>query len=1239
VRHIARLHSLTCQAGWEGAHSVSGGCHDDAAPMGRALPGALGRMFRLKSLDMIGFKSFADKTRIVFPEGITALVGPNGCGKSNLSDAVGWVLGAQTARSLRGQRMEDFIFGGTRARKPTGFAEVTLTLEGGSPQPLRIDGIVLDGDELEITRKLYRSGESVYLLNQRRCRLMDIQKFLEDAGLGFASYALIAQGRVDAFLTARPLDRRAVIEEAAGITGYKTKRRNAELKLEMAQQNLLRVGDIVAEVERQLRSLKRQAGKARRYRRVREELRGVQRLRFRIESDRLGLELEELDRQLAKVRSAERDLAADLQAREERFRDSSRVREQLEIRLNELQQSKSELHLELDRDLNAIAFNRDQLGGIAESLESLAADRADTDGALSGFDLELERYAGERATLLREEEQAVVAAQESLRRVRACSGELEVAERSLEELRSRLVALTAEAASLRNLREQVNQRCERVRLDRERLLNERRVSQGNLRDSRRRAEEKRSALKAGRRSLARIEERVLARQRELESLSAELRELSGREGELHNQLVALNERLQSLQELELSRSHYSEGVKKVLGHLNRGVLCDGAGTLADALETSPEFERLVEEFLDEELEYILVDSLDDAMRGLSEVRTLKSGKCTFLSLRTSNGFGGEQRRTVTADLPGRSEGVYGTLADIVRMKPEVERAFLRVLPQRAGAIVVSDIERAMGLAHSYPESTFITLSGESLTPRGLLCATAPSPGKLGLLGLKRRLRELEKRARLRHEAHAEALRAKEDKEAAVREASQALEDLRSRRHQTEKEAIGLAHEAESAEQEVHSHERLAQAVEAESALLEAELGELQSRLEGLVLQLGSKERSREEIEAQLAIGRETLTELRMRLGELQEKANAAASQRGVLEERRNALDRTLDRVRGQRDAAARRLAELSAREEEGRRRSDHLKAEMARLAKSSEDRRRQEASLEAQLNELQKRFSHCKESLRRMDGELQESRRRAGGLAEDRSAREVERARVETLLQNLRGQCLEQLSAPLEDVAEGVVPEDVDPDEVNRRHERLKRHLESFGPINMTALKEYHENEERHTFLTQQREDIERSIADTARAIQEINRRSRAQFSETFDAVNRNFKMVFRKLFGGGECGMELLDEEDVLECGIDLYAQPPGKKLQNLMLLSGGEKALTVFALLIGIFMYRPSRFCVLDEVDAALDDANAQRFGDLIREMSPETQFIIVTHNRRTMESADALYGITMEDPGVSKVVSARF
>ncbi|MEJ2146001.1 MAG: chromosome segregation protein SMC [Acidobacteriota bacterium] len=1195
-------------------------------------------MLKLKSLELTGFKSFADKTRVAFPDGITGVIGPNGCGKSNLSDAIGWVLGTQTARTLRGQKMEDFIFGGTRSRKASGLAEVTLTLSRIDAEPLKVDGIEIDGSEFEITRKLYRSGESTYLINRRRCRLMDIHQILEEAGLGFASYALIAQGRIDAFLTAKPLDRRGLIEEAAQITGYKSKRRNAELKLEMAQQNLLRVNDIIVEVERQLRSLRRQAGKTRKYRKLKEEFRRVQRLRLRVENDRFKADSKVLGDRLEKVRGREESVAGDLRRQETAHRDKNREREWLEAKLDQIKTRKSQTDLELDRAQNSVVHARQQIEQTQTGQQTIRSERAGLDASLETLREESQRYSSQFETLEKEKEQAARELRDALDEVKRGTERLDVSESKLEELRSRLMASTAEAASLRNLKEQLNHRIGRLEADRTRLDTEHGSAQQSLQRSRVRAEELQGRFQQRRGELNETELRCQEQHRRLQDLTEELKELTGQEAEVHNQLVALNERLQSLQELELSRSNYSEGVKKVLSHLARSGSVDTAGTLADSLETEPRFERLVEEFLDEELEYVLVNSLDEAVRGVSEIRTLKSGKCTFFSLVSTNGFGKRPLRKPSDELPERGEGVFGTLADIVRMRPEVEKAFFRVLPRQADAVVVSDLDRALHLAHSYPESTFITLAGESLTPRGLVSGSAGST-KMGLLGLKRQKRELERKCAAQQKLYAEALEAKERKQVELSAASAELEQTQIRQHQLEKETIVLSHEVDQAEQDLRRNEKLVQSVETETERLEVEIREIGAKLEGLAVGLGAQEQAREELEAQIKIGRESQFDLRTELSRLQETANAISGQLRVLEERRSSLGRTVERIRAQETDAADRIELLDQREKDGRERLQGLEAEIVQLESDIVRLQESGAALEESLQEIQQRVHACRESLQQLDEEVEQLRELRNTLQEERSGLEVEGARLETQLQNLDQQCREQLGTGLEEALEGVEIDGANVNDVASRYEQMKRKLENFGPINMTALQEYQEHLERHTFLTQQRTDIEQSIADTTKAIQELNRRSRSRFAETFETVNRNFKEVFQKLFGGGECGMTLLDEEDVLESGIDIYAQPPGKRLQNVMLLSGGEKALTVFALLIAIFMYRPSRFCVLDEVDAPLDDANVRRFTKLISEMSEEIQFIVVTHNKRTMESAQVLYGITMQEPGVSKVVSAQF
>lgn len=1196
-------------------------------------------MLRLISLELAGFKSFADRTRLEFPEGITAVIGPNGCGKSNLADAIGFVLGIQTAKDLRGQRMEDFIFGGTKRRKSSGLAEVTVRFRRTGEAPVALDGVELQGDEIDITHKLYRSGESVYLVNQRRCRLMDIHRFLEEAGLGFSGYAMIAQGKIESFLAARPLERRGLLEEAARISGYKARRRNAEVKLELAQQNLLRVNDILVEVERQLRSLARQAAKTRSYRRVREEFREVQKLRLKLEADRIGSRLRDRLGALLEARTEERRLGGLVEEQELTSHRLGDLRAELEVRAQDLQDRNAETTLQLDRTRGAIRYAEQQLEQTTRARQSEATERDGIRSALANLESEAARCESELACLGVEQAAAAHLQADLQLRVDAARAELEQSDRGLEETRSRLVALVGETASLHNQSEQSRARLHQVQADRLR------VQQGldRLRDRlavlATQLEELRRAEGEGKSRLADSRQLVVDLKAEVVRLSSELQELRERETSLNSQHVAVRERLQSLQELETSRAHYSEGVKKVLSHLNRSRTVQTSGTLADAVETSPEFERLVEEFLDEELECILVDSLDEALRGVSEVRSLKSGKCSFMSLISTNGFGKSLPHRSGPALPGLEEGVYGRLGDLLKMKPDVQAAFVRVFPQQSEAIVVSDLERAMVLAHSHPETTFLTLAGESLQPRGLVAATAASGNKLGLLGLKRQLRELQVRAEKHLAAASEAREARAAKEELLRETRLCLEKAQEALYRLEKEVLNLAHGIEQAESDQRRQEREAAAHDVDLNRLAEEEVALAERVEVLGQDLGKASEAKERIEAELAEGRTRVAQHREQLAAAQVELNGAVSQLRLREERRQSLDSTLHRIQRQIVEADTRLRSSLAKDSAAEQRAAELTAEVERRQREVLEQAAETESLSASLTSIREEMATRRKEAQELDAILDRLRVQLTGVRSVCSEIEVERARLETQQQHLEEYSQEQLQAPLAEALAGVEATGEDPREIDTKYENLRQRLEAFGPINMTALTEYQEAEARQKFLAEQKADLEKSIADTTQAIQELNRRSRAQFVETFNQVNRNFQEVFKKLFGGGECGMQLLDEDDVLECGIDLYAQPPGKKLQNVMLLSGGEKALTVFALLVGIFMHRPSRFCVLDEVDAPLDDANVQRFAHLVREMSHDTQFIVVTHNKRTMEHAHAMYGVTMEEAGISKVVSAKF
>ena len=1196
-----------------------------------------GDMLSLDWLQLSGFKSFADKTLIRFDQGINAIIGPNGCGKSNLADALGWVLGAGSALSLRSEKMDDVIFAGTRKRRPSGVVEATLSFSRTDGGAISLKETEFSGDTLEISRKLYRSGESIYSVNQRRCRLKDIRAILEEAGLGFASYALIAQGKIGWFLRAKPVERRNIIEEAARITGYKSRRRSAELKLELTQQNLLRVTDIISEIERNLRSLKRQAATARSYQRVKERFQLIQRQRLALESRQLKERLQILGHELKQLNGIGQDLTQQLAQREEAHGKTLEKREQLESKLSELRQNQSEIRLEIDRTENSIQYHEEQIEATRKALAVSASEQQSITQSLEKIEQELANFQSERGALKQEEQQVLSAIENQTDLVTRHEQEIEQTEARAEAFQNQLVQLSAEVASLNNLKGQLEQQVKVAHATRDRLETERaqhslewQESEDALRKARQTCQEKQDRMNALEGKLQEQE----THKRELESHAEETREELT---EVQTQLIGQQERLHSLEEIELSHAQYSQGVQKLLTHLNSSQSIKTGGTLADCIETNPEYERLVEEFLGEELEYILVDSLQEAATGISELKTLKSGRCTFLSLFSSNGFNHSNGHAKNGNLS--EAGVHGRLSDLLRMKTEVKEAFHRALPHRAEAIVVSDLDRAFQLSHTYQENTFITLEGEALTPRGLLSASTAQDKKLGLLTLKRKKRELESRI-LEVQKHLLTLQDRDtQQQAELQEASQLFLDNEDQILTLEKDLIGLSHRVEQWEKEETQQKRALQVIEEDLKELELEQKQQTEKIKQLDQKLDQKKGAQTSDEKMLSETQNNLQQLRVEFGRLREQLHLVSSDHKVLEERRSALGRTLERIEEQQASLLAQQGATQTSQSQNQERLqkmsenlETLKAELVQYGQTAGD-------LASTLELQEKTYSEWKEHFPQTEKELGELRTQKSELQEKRSHFDVEKARAETQFQNISEQCQEQLQMSLEEaVAEVDLTEITSEEEVLEEYGQLKERLDKFGPLNMAALEEYQESEERHQFLTTQRQDIEESIAATTRAIQEINRRSSKQFKEAFDTINTHFNEIFQKLFGGGECGMRLLDEEDVLESGIDIYAQPPGKKLQNVMLLSGGEEALTVFSLLMAIFNYRPSRFCVLDEVDAPLDDSNVARFSSLIQEMSTQTQFIVITHNKHSMKNADALFGITMEEAGVSQVVSVK-
>jgi chromosome segregation protein len=1192
-------------------------------------------MNQIKKLELVGFKSFCDRAHIPFNEGITAIVGPNGCGKSNIADAISWVVGEQSAKSLRTDKMEGVIFNGTQARKATGFAEVILTMS--LDNPIEIPGVPdLNPENFSVGRRLYRSGESEYYLDGRRCRLKDIQALFEGTGLGPNSYAILEQGRIGQILSSKPAERRALIEEAARITLFKSRRYSAEMKLEMAQQNLMRAQDIIREVVRQLNSLRRQAAKARRYNRLREELRSIQRLKIGMEQRQLREKLLEcsarFDTALEQEKATLSGLATAEDARDTVYKACCTQEEDV----NQTREHLANLKVDAGNAQNTLENQETQKLGMLARTGELDREQKAIAEREQLIQRELERLSIVSKTLTEE----IAREQEALESEQAKSEVLLDAirqtEAKIDDLRSFLLTGAGRLSDLKNLHARCQESLLRIAARTSRL-----ESEGQTQSRERAAhiaELERTRIDHARKA-ARLKE-VLATYEELESkagqLAARLEQVSVELAAQVNEHSLMQHRYASLEEVEHQRSNYSEGVQKYLSTRIPGEEACQAKTLADHIETDPAYEAALEDYLNAPLQYILVESRDDAVHGVERLKRIGAGKCTFMTLR--NGHSSHS----TASRPQLTgDGIVGYLDDLLHMSEDVKQAFERALPEYASTLMVNDLNTAFRVAERSSGESYLTLSGESYSPRGTLSAVGERKSMAGFLALKREKRELGKKIGTLHE-RIEATKAElsnvKQEQAVVAESLKAL-TVESRK--LEVETALVSHEIAKLEGELGKITQAESVVNLELVQLATEKTELEKKLEAAAVQIA-------EIEARSGTGSEELAELNARLQSLRSDSATHSKELGILvsayavkQERKSSIE-----------ADRRRLLQES---EDVRNRAEANRSEAALTLKRIEDleiaqqdvrtriiecnRLMQETTLIAE--EKQRALSAQRASLASLEEQLRQlhaGREEAMGV---RSKIEIEKTRLENDLEHLERSCQDEFHVSIAELLVDIMDSDWERDyqEVSEVHDRLRKLIEDFGAINMRALEEYKELEQRYQFLNGQRLDIEKSIADTQKAIAEINKRSVEQFQDAFQAIRQNFQEVFQILFGGGQCDLRLLDDADVLDSGIDIIAQPPGKRLQNVLLLSGGEKALTALALLIAIFRYRPSPLCVLDEVDAPLDDSNVIRFTRLISELSKNTQFIVITHNKNTMETAQTLYGVTMEEPGVSKIIGVDF
>ena len=1263
-------------------------------------------MLKLKKIQILGFKSFCDRTEVVLPgQGIAVVVGPNGCGKSNILDGVTWVLGEQSAKTLRGGKMEDVIFAGTRDRKPLGMAEVSITLIdpetyiGGPLLPEGPEIVISDSDndwdedkiraeraaeveeiiaesqpgqviegeqqeaaegvfpegavvlkirrrkfqktpqqgEIVVTRRLFRTGESEYLLNGKLCRLRDIQDIFMGTGLGPESYAIIGQERIGQLLSSKPHDRRAIIEEAAGITRFKTKKRLAELRLEQARQNLARVNDIFEEVTRQMGSLKRQAAKAERYGALRDELRARLRIVLASKVAQMDAAHAALEAEIAALTVEIDERAGKLETLEaEHSTDVSRGYE-LDAASKESSSQASQSAVELERAATRLAANQERVAELESRLSAGAAELEQGRQQLESLKVERESQraflasAATEAASFREEAQA--RQQQAREAVQAVSA----AEQRAEAQRRQTMQLLSQVGSVRNQSAQAEESLVSLNREAERLAAEMTAARRDL-----------EALGAERGQVSMTFESITETLHRLEAEIAELRSgIAARRTEesearrLGDQLRAeqatLTGRRNSLDALIRDHSYSTDTVKKLFRANSLGGGLKPVGTLADFLEVNGQYENVVDEFLRDELKYIVVKSWDAADEGMRLLKGDVDGRATFLvhpdDSQAKFSFAADGSQTQY----GEQRGVIA-LKDCVRVLDGFGRSLEVVLPKLRDGYVTPDSETARGLALENPDAFFLSPSGECFHN---VTVTGGKPRAAGPLALKRELRETQQKldkvtADLGQAEIAAASLAK-----SLAELTRQLDHKSEERRNAERESANQSAALRQMDAEVQRVERRLQdwnlqgernkdALAAKQALIE------QKREE--VLRLESQHQA---AEAGLQELQRSMEDLRQARETAQQQAAQVSAELAGLEERRRNAEGNFARIDRMYADLERRVAQIeqqltAARAEQQQRTQENESLSIRReeLIAIREQATTEVARLTETAQALRARLAEGEQQLKTLRAEKD-------AMQETRSHRSSAAATLAAELKHIEELCVSDLGIEAVVLRQDTELVRLEGDALGEEDEAcrgLKQKLEAMGPVNMMALEEYKETEQRHQFLETQRKDLLDSIENTQSTIREIDQISRIKFDEAFARINEHFSVTFGQLFGGGQAFLRLTDEENSADSGIDIVAQPPGKKLQNVFLLSGGEKALTALSLLMGIFRYQPSPFCVLDEVDAPLDETNVGRLANMLRSMAVDTQFVMVTHSKRMMSAGDMIYGVTMQEPGVSKLVSVR-
>ncbi|MFQ5588332.1 MAG: chromosome segregation protein SMC [Nitrospiria bacterium] len=1174
---------------------------------------------RLKRLEVFGFKSFFDKTVITFKQGITGIVGPNGCGKSNFSDAILWVLGEQSPKTLRGERMEDVIFSGTEQRKPLSVAEVSLTIgdiANELPPPYTPYA------ELTLSRRLYRSGESEYLINKTPCRLKDIRDLLIDMGAGYHAHTIIEQGRVDDLITASPMQRREIVEEAAGIAKYRLRKAEALRKLEATERNLTRVSDIIGEVKRQRNALDRQAKKAEKCRDLTEALKSLELQVARHEWMTCQSEESELKQEEGRLEEKSAGLSARLSALETKQTQNKLGQVEQERALGDLSRDISEVEKQIQRFEGKVETIRAQRQEWRETDSRTEKEIAEIQEETTALEAELAVLEDEIAVISKTlpAEEASLAAHEAKKAETEASAQadnaaLETARMALFDLGARLTTAKNNLLHFQNRREMLARQQERLRQEKEDL-------EITLEQTEKTFREISSALQNN-------EAALTLRQKDRREKTALVTELESSTQKKEHQLFQVKEDISEIKARIASHEGFYRGFlnEREAGE-NPLLQLEGLqGMVADLIDVPAKYERALEAVLESRLRGIVVENHAEIQKGIHHLKETERGRGTF--------FPRDPRTPQSRFKPPPTQentGILGAARALVRVRAGSEAIADALLD---GIVLTSHLDMALAAWKKYPSvPLWVTLAGEIIDAFGVV--SGGGQGREGLLAQKRALRYLTDEAdRLQHKA--ERLQSEIDgQEEIIKTTRLALTTLDEKIHgfdvalaKTQNEKQSLSSEITRLQGELETIRFEREEGDEEEAELLKSLSSERALIAGTETAVKEKEALLEARKQHLDAERTTLeglnesvTQLRMKTSEIKTRQDHALEKEARLRRDKEGLSGRFTEMKTLKNKLREKLALGEEEEKEANASIEALASERSLRLDSLREAQETHAALLVTLDEAAQEITATRSDLNLAHEALQKN-------ALGKVAIEMNRQKIEEAVAS-RYQI--DISHDLE------VAEDIPVDTTRAQAETLRRQLEAMGPVNLAAIEEYKELDTRFQFLKTQEDDLMQSIDSLHEAITKINKTTRGLFVETFHTLNQKFAEVYASFFGGGTAELVLLDEAHPLESGIEMLSQPPGKGKRNILLLSGGEKALTAISLLFATFLIHPTPFCLLDEIDAPLDEENTRRFAQTLEKMSDRTQFILVTHNKLTMEIADVLYGVTMEETGISKLVSVN-